>query len=344
MNEPEPSAPPPPPTPFSLEYYRDPRVLRLLGCTIGLMGFFIMYGILQERIMTVPFDEEGTMFTNSAFLVLNNRVVAALCALFILYYRGEEIKPAAPIWKFSGISISNSLATLCQYEALKYISFPTQTLGKCGKMIPVMIVGTIISGKRYSLKDYGAAFFLTLGCTLFFLLGDIGTSHSSKSDTPWGLFLVAGYLFCDGFTSTFQEKLFKGHSMSTYNQMLYVNLWSGLLSIIALVGADQLWDSIEFCFAHPSLFFMATGLSLCAMFGQLVIYYTIKEFGALVFSTIMTTRQFFSILLSCLLFFHPLTPGQWIGTIIVFAVLYYKAVDHKPHHAHPPANSAQNKV
>ena len=172
MNEPEPSAPTTPLTPLSLEYYRDPRVLRLIGCTIGLMGFFIMYGILQERIMTVPFDEEGTMFTNSAFLVLNNRVVAALCALFILYYRGEEIRPAAPIWKFSGISISNSLATLCQYEALKYISFPTQTLGKCGKMIPVMIVGTIISGKRYSLKDYGAAF-SHLDVSYFFFLGTL---------------------------------------------------------------------------------------------------------------------------------------------------------------------------
>ena len=28
-------------------------------------------------------------------------------------------------------------ATTCQYEALRYVSFPTQTLGKTAKMIPV---------------------------------------------------------------------------------------------------------------------------------------------------------------------------------------------------------------
>lgn len=32
----------------------------------------------------------------------------------------------------------------------------------------------------------------------------------------------------------------------------------------------------------------------------------------------MTTRQFISILLSCILFAHPLTGGQWLGTVMVF--------------------------
>jgi adenosine 3'-phospho 5'-phosphosulfate transporter B2 len=31
------------------------------------------------------------------------------------------------------------LATGCQYEALRYVSFPTQTLAKTAKMIPVMV-------------------------------------------------------------------------------------------------------------------------------------------------------------------------------------------------------------
>lgn len=46
--------------------------------------------------------------------------------------------------------------------------------------------------------------------------------------------------------------------------------------------------------------------------------HTIKTFGALLFATVMTTRQFISILLSCILFAHPLTGGQWLGTIMVF--------------------------
>jgi len=41
------------------------------------------------------------------------------------------------------------------------------------------------------------------------------------------------YLFSDGFTSTLQEKLFKGHKMSMYNQMIYVNGSSALLSVFS---------------------------------------------------------------------------------------------------------------
>ena len=42
---------------------------------------------------------------------------------------------------------------------------------------------------------------------------------------------MLGYLGFDGFTSTFQDSLFKGYSMSTNNQMLYVNTFSSLVSL-----------------------------------------------------------------------------------------------------------------
>jgi len=70
--------------------------------------------------------------------------------------------------------------------------------------------------------------------------------------------------------------------------------------------------------------------------GQMVIYYSIKEFGALFFSTVMTTRQVISILLSCIIYLHPLTVGQWMSALLVFGALYYKeALMKKPHgHGH----------
>ena len=35
----------------------------------------------------------------------------------------------------------------------------------------------------------------------------------------------------DGFTSTFQDKLFKGYNMDIYNQVFYVTLCSSFLSM-----------------------------------------------------------------------------------------------------------------
>ena len=63
------------------------------------------------------------------------------------------------------------VATFCQYEALKYVSFPVQTLGKCAKMIPVMIWGSAVNGKTYKAKDYIVALAVTAGCAMFAMTG-----------------------------------------------------------------------------------------------------------------------------------------------------------------------------
>ena len=60
--------------------------------------------------------------------------------------------PVAPLYAYAAVSLSNVVATTCQYEALKYLYFPLQTIAKCGKMIPVMAWGTVILRKKYTLK------------------------------------------------------------------------------------------------------------------------------------------------------------------------------------------------
>ncbi len=70
--------------------------------------------------------------------------------------------------------------------------------------------------------------------------------------------------------------------------------------------------------------------------GQILIYFTIKNYGALVFSTVMTTRQFVSVLLSSIIFLNPLTFVQWIGTSIVFGALYYQGLMKARGKKHPP--------
>lgn len=285
--------------------------------------FFLAYALLQERIMTMPWGDDGEMFTYSAYLVLSNRVVALAVAASILLYNGQSLRNTAPLHKYFFISISNFAATFCQYEALKYVTFPTQTLAKCGKTIPVLILGTLIGGKKYGASDYLVCVLITLGCTIFLLTGDI-ESKGADGDSIYGLILMGGYMFCDGFTSVFQEKLFKGYKMSTYNQMLYVNLCSSIISILTLITSGQLVPAITFSFTYPSFFAASLGLSLAATLGQVVIYYSIKNFGALFFAAVMTTRQVFTILLSCVVYFHPLSLGQWLGSFTVFGALYYK--------------------
>jgi len=98
--------------------------------------------------MQEPFD--GERFKYSLLLVLCNRLVTVIVAASLLIANGQDIRPVAPPQAYAAVSVSNVVATFCQYEALKHVSFPLQTLGKCAKMIPVMVWGTIIMRKRYS--------------------------------------------------------------------------------------------------------------------------------------------------------------------------------------------------
>ena len=99
-----------------------------------------------------------------------------------------------------------------------------QTLGKCAKMIPVMVWGSLIMRKRYGARDYLVAGGVTLGCTVFLLTGEVRSKHAAADSSLFGLALMLGYLGFDGFTSTFQDKLFRGYQMTIYNQILYVQV------------------------------------------------------------------------------------------------------------------------
>ncbi|KAK3244938.1 hypothetical protein CYMTET_45472 [Cymbomonas tetramitiformis] len=303
------------------------KPVRVMFCVVGIVTSLIFYGILQERIMTQPYGDDAGRFTFSVFLVLNNRTVSSIVAALILSVRGMPVRPVAKIWEYCAVSLSNVVATTCQYEALKYVSFPVQTLGKCAKMIPVMIWGTLISRRKYTGKKYAVALIITVGTAAFLMGGSVVSKHAKKAKdtTMWGVALMLGYLGFDGFTSTFQDKLFKGYQMETYNQMLYVNLCSACVSLFGLITSGTLFPAIEFVSKYPTCLFDMTALSLCAMLGQLIILYTIKEFGALLFATVMTTRQFLSILFSCFLFAHPLSAVQWGATFIIFGALYAEA-------------------
>jgi len=286
----------------------------------------VCYGILQERIMSQPYGhgKHAVLFTDSVFLVFMNRAVAVAFAIGMALFRGESLINGAPLWKYLAISFSNVYASTCQYEALKYVSFPVQMLGKSFKMMPVMLWGMAVSGKRFSVTDWMIAFSVTGGVVEFLMTGPISSS-SDQGSSSYGLALLGGFLALDGFTSTFQEKLFKEHTTTKYNQMLYINLGSCVISSSTLVLSGRLSDALAFTSAHPAFVKDAMELSASAVAGQWFIYSQVKEFGALVFAATMNVRQVVSILISYAKYGHSITALQIVGLCVIFGALFYKS-------------------
>jgi len=105
--------------------------LLLTFCASGLLTSYLIWGLLQERIMAYNYSEtESTSerFTNSQFLVFMNRIFAFCVAMLVIVMQRRLTAHQPPLYKYSYGSFSNIISSWCQYEALKFVSFPVQVV------------------------------------------------------------------------------------------------------------------------------------------------------------------------------------------------------------------------
>ena len=295
--------------------------MKLLFCAIGLQATYLTWGVLQERVMTKKYgkDKNAERFKQSEFLVFMNRVSAMVLSGFCLAMKRQG-KHGIPFYLYSYSSLSNILSSWCQYEALKYVSFPTQVLGKASKMIPVMLMGKLVSRKSYQYYEYFIAGMISAGVSLFLL--SVASSKQNSAETSLsGLCLMLGYMVFDSFTSNWQSKIITTYSLTSLQVMFGTNAFSSLFTGVSLIQNGGMISSISFIYQHPDFGYHAMVISLASAVGQLFIFYTIASFGPLAFTCIMVTRQMFSMLLSCIIYHHYLAPQAVIGVMVVFLAL-----------------------
>lgn len=137
-----------------------------------------------------------------------------------------------------------------------------------------------------------------------------------------GLIVLSLYLTFDSFTSNWQERLNTKYKVSTAQMMAAVNCYSILLTTTSLSQQGDLIPALKTVLSSAQLTFDCFILSLMSASGQLFIFYTISVFGAFLFTIIMTLRQSFAIILSCLIYGHALNYLSILGILIVFVSLF----------------------
>nr|CAG4634761.1 EOG090X05CU [Alona affinis] len=301
------------------------KIQTLVFCCAGLQISYLTWSYLQERIMTKEYQDAGKseMFRDSQFLVFVNRILAfAFSGVYLLVTHQRVHR--TPLYKYSFCSVSNTLSSWCQYEALKFVSFPTQVLAKSAKVIPVMVMGKLVSRAQYKNYEYATAVLISAGMTAFLLGSSDENKKSSGVTTFSGAVLLCGYLIFDSFTANWQSALFKEHRPSSVQMMCGVNLMSCLFTSASLIQQGGFFYSLSFAARHPEFIVHCLLTAVCSAAGQLFIFSTIANFGAVVFTIIMTVRQGLSILLSCVFFRHHITAFGVVGVMIVFVAIFVR--------------------
>ncbi|CAM9740108.1 unnamed protein product [Ascophyllum nodosum] len=230
-----------------------------------------------------------------------------------LYGRSGDKMPQS---LFATAGFAYIAAMVCSIEALHYVNFPTKELGKSCKMIPVMLFGVLFAKKKYTLKEYFCVGLITAGIVIF----NLSKEHKqAKGNSAYGLTLLSLSLMFDGVCGSAQERLKAACKPTVHEMMLFMNAWAlGYLTVAASISG-QARQGFTFCMENPAALSAVLGFSLAAALGQNFIYLTISNFNPLVCTTITTTRKFFTIVFSVLLFGHTINSRQWGGVAMVFA-------------------------
>ena len=307
---------------------RQEVIQRALFCAIGLNITFCLWGVIQERILTVAYD--GEFFEYSYGLVFMNRIGGFIMSAALVYYY-KVVFISSPVWEYSMPSVANMLSSWCQYEALRYVSFPTAMLAKAFKMVPTMLMGKFMHDKTYETYEYVSAAFVGFGLYLFLSSSENIDFKENVFGDPenvtgaWcGVVLLVLFLAFDSFTGQWQHRMFTKHKhMSPLQMMLMMNGFSSVFSFITLIHQDELSVSLRFAYDHPSFFGHLMLFTITANIGLIFINYTVKNFGPVVLSIIMSIRILMSTLLSCFVYDHPITELGVVGIIVVFAAVAY---------------------
>lgn len=311
------------------DFYK--QAFKFALCFIGLQSSYLTWGYMQELIMTTKFTPTERVpdgkFPSAAFCVFSNRFLAVIVAMIAVKLKHGAIlaNNKAPLQAFTPCALSNTMSSWSQYASLKYVSFPVQTVFKSSKIIPVMIMGKILKGAKYPKTQYVEAFLITVGVAVFSVLSKESTNESHTEFI--GLLFMIMYISFDSFTSQWQDKVYQQYGRSNvdpYQMMLGVNSSAICITTAGLFITGDWPIVLEFLKANPHAFRYNVITAITSASGQLCIFYTIKEFGPIVFTIIMTTRQMFSICLSAMIFGHVIKLQAALGAILVFCVIFYQ--------------------
>lgn len=204
--------------------------------------------------------------------------------------------------RYVQIAASQSISSLLALHSLSHgISYPTLTLAKSCKLVPVLFANVLLYRRRFAPYKYIVVLLVTVGISMFMLFGNSGGKHgkgsgrdSSGRSSTLGLMLLLGNQALDGITNSTQDEVFGTYALSGPKMMLVMNAISTLLMGASLLlpvpraiggagaaSSGELAAALAFVHRHPEILRDLFGYALAGAVGQVAIFETLERFGSL---------------------------------------------------------------
>ncbi|KAK3877649.1 hypothetical protein Pcinc_017652 [Petrolisthes cinctipes] len=287
----------------------------------GIFVLYFYYGVLQESITRTRYGEDKEKFTYSLALVFFQCIVNAIFAKIVgplVLAQGEDTTRRS---YYACCALTYLLAMVSSNMALQWVNYPTQVVGKSCKPIPVMILGVVLGRKSYPWRKYVFILLIVVGVAMFIYKDSKAATAAEGGGLGLGEVLLLLSLTMDGLTGAVQERMIAESKTKPGHMMLNMNLFSIAYLAFALLVTGEVFTFAAFVQRFPEVMTKMLTFSICSAIGQFFIFLMVSEFGPLPCSVVTTTRKFFTVLGSVILFGNTLLPRQWLGTSLVFSGL-----------------------
>jgi len=280
---------------------------QFIATSLSIFFFFVVYGYLQEAIFASGnFKAYGWHLTLMQFFFYS--IFGAVEQQF-----KKDNKRKIPLLTYAFLAFLTVTTMGCSNTSVGYLNYPTQVIFKCCKLIPVMIGGIFIQGKRYNIFDFFAVVLMTVGLIFFTIAGQ----KVSPSFNLTGIALISTALCADAVIGNVQEKTMRAYSATNSEMVLFSYAIGFVYILIGEAVTGELGPAMTYCNENPKIYFLSFLFSLVGYVGILFVLSMVKSYGALLAVTVTTMRKALSIIMSFIFFTKPFTIQYvWSGLIV----------------------------
>ncbi|KAH8021684.1 hypothetical protein HPB51_016080 [Rhipicephalus microplus] len=205
-------------------------------CAAGIMVVFLGYGYTQELMFHIEgFKPHGFYLTFVQFV---------LYSIFAFVERSMRMEKGrtAPLRTHLLLSVLSVGTIGLSNAALGYLNYPTQVLFKCCKLIPVLLGGILIQGKRYNYLDLLAAVLMSIGLAAFILTDN----KLSPTFSLIGVMMISTALLFDAVIGNVQEKAMTAYGTPNSEIMIFSYSIGSVILLFFLVAMQDFTPAVIF--------------------------------------------------------------------------------------------------
>jgi len=283
-----------------------------LVLTVSAIGSAVLFAALQEGVFQVP----GFKF--SGWMTFVTAATMAVCGHLELLVTGSRQR-VGTLDQYLRLSLLTLAGMYLTNASLKYLNYSTRVLFKSSKLLPTMLLGTLMQGRRYSFLEYLAAGGLVGGITLF-TLGDADTLPSFHLA---GVGLILLGIAADAATSNFEEKaFFRAVTPASHVEVVaYSSMFGSAWGLLLLLPTGELGAALRHGAKQPQVLPLLVGSSICGYASVSVVLLLIKLYGATVTELVKSMRKVLTVALSFVLYPKPFSWKYAVGGAAVLISL-----------------------